>query len=305
MAVYLDMSEADYHALDAISASQLKLIHSKSPAHWYYEYALGNSKDKPCYNEGRAIHCALLEPERFAKTYIVAPNYNGALKQKKTDGNEIGCLEHLRWLSEKANIPCNSTEKTNIKEIRQEIIVFERLISNCQIILQDDMNMITGIRDSFAKHAHIVDMLAGAKTEITLTWERESVPCKARIDLIGTDYIGELKSTTDASPKGFERQMFNLGYHISAAWYREGLNENGLPDLRNLPFKFFVAEKDAPNAVGIYQLDNESLHVGLLQANDAFARLVMCKQNNHYPDYGAYENIISVPQYIKNNYLGN
>ena len=64
--VYDSYTNAEYHAADGISKSDLDLIH-KSPAH----YKAARHEDTPALRFGTAFHCAVLENDRFNATYTV------------------------------------------------------------------------------------------------------------------------------------------------------------------------------------------------------------------------------------------
>ena len=64
--VYDAYTNAEYHAADGISKSDLDLIH-RSPAH----YKAARHEDTPALRFGTAFHCAVLENERFNATYTV------------------------------------------------------------------------------------------------------------------------------------------------------------------------------------------------------------------------------------------
>ena len=64
--VYDSYTNAEYHAADGISKSDLDLIH-RSPAH----YRAARHEDTPALRFGTAFHCAVLENDRFNATYPV------------------------------------------------------------------------------------------------------------------------------------------------------------------------------------------------------------------------------------------
>ena len=64
--VYDAYTNAEYHAADGISKSDLDLIH-RSPAH----YKAARHEDTPALRFGTAFHCAVLENDRFNATYTV------------------------------------------------------------------------------------------------------------------------------------------------------------------------------------------------------------------------------------------
>ena len=64
--IYDCYTNAEYHAHEAVSKSDLDLIH-KSPAH----YKAARHEDTPALRFGTAFHCAVLENDRFNATYTV------------------------------------------------------------------------------------------------------------------------------------------------------------------------------------------------------------------------------------------
>lgn len=74
--VYDAYTNAEYHAADGISKSDLDLIH-KSPAH----YKAARHEDTPALRFGTAIHTLVLEPARFVSEYTVI---NGDRRLKAT-----------------------------------------------------------------------------------------------------------------------------------------------------------------------------------------------------------------------------
>lgn len=64
--IYDCYTNAEYHAADGISKSDLDLIH-RSPAH----YKAARHEDTPALRFGTAFHCAVLENGRFNETYTV------------------------------------------------------------------------------------------------------------------------------------------------------------------------------------------------------------------------------------------
>lgn len=285
MTVHYNLSDDAYHALDAVSASQLKIIAAQSPLHWHDQYVLGNSADKEHFRIGRAVHCALLEPEKFANDYIVLP----AQSRNSFDG----MADILAFFGKTRD---DFKSLTEIKSFVDEEVA---TLSALQIS-RDDMETIQGIKNAFLRYGYVREMWQDTRNEITLTWEREGVPCKARIDLAGKSFIGELKTTQDASLHAFGREIFSRNYHLSAAWYMEGLRQNGLEALAELPFFFFAVEKKSPFALGVYRLDEQAIEAGASAAHAAFWTLNECRKDNTYPDYAALPQTIYCPAWMQN-----
>ena len=88
--IYDCYTNAEYHAADGISKSDLDLIH-RSPAH----YKAARHEDTPALRFGTAFHCAVLENDRFNETYIVIEGdrrtnvVKAAIKEAKDAGKSV------------------------------------------------------------------------------------------------------------------------------------------------------------------------------------------------------------------------
>ncbi len=70
------ISNDEYHNSEGISRSRLMLL-DKSPYHYWYEMLSGMAEGKTAtraLNIGAIFHTLLLEPELFAKEYVVKPD---------------------------------------------------------------------------------------------------------------------------------------------------------------------------------------------------------------------------------------
>jgi len=74
----IGMPEDEYHSHDSVSKSMLDLV-NRSPAHLAYA-----QKREPTRNMaiGSAIHCAVLEPQRFEQDYMVLHGINDRRKSE-------------------------------------------------------------------------------------------------------------------------------------------------------------------------------------------------------------------------------
>jgi hypothetical protein len=112
-------------------------------------------------------------------------------------------------------------------------------------------------------------MLLGlpGKAETTHMWTDAStgLECKCRPDWLTDDgsIVVDLKTTKDASPRGFKQSVANYRYHVQAAWYLHGLEQatGKRPD----QFIFICVESTAPYAVAVYAADAEMIERGTIR----------------------------------------
>ena len=77
----LSMPADHYHLHPAVGHSGLVRI-MRSPAH-YREYVAHPPEPTPAMQLGTAFHTALLEPDRFGQSFVVAPKFDRRTKDGK------------------------------------------------------------------------------------------------------------------------------------------------------------------------------------------------------------------------------
>jgi hypothetical protein len=258
------LTYAQYHAIDAINQSKLKLFR-KSPAH-VREEILRPSPDRDARALGRYMHSAILEPEVFEAEFIGAPKVDRRTKEGKATWAEFNA-EH--------------SDKTVLKQEEFDAcrIYAEKCWEDetaCELLKGKGINEGVGV------------------------WEDPTteVLCKLRFDRL-TEYAGyptivELKTARsyDASPKGFARAIDKFDYHLQAAWYLDGLNEIAPMERRHV---FLMVEKDPPYCVCCYELDLGSLELAREEYDAYLAVYKQCMETGVWPGYPTGIQPISLP----------
>ena len=208
-----------------VSSSGLKRL-LLSPLH-LQRYLLRQHESTPQLDFGTAAHCALLEPERFAREYV-------ALPVRQVD------LFH----------------QEDLALIRQDKTHPVHFVTDIQ------MAAIEGIRSQVAKLPEVVRMLSEGLPERSLFWRDEAshIRCKIRPDmLVLPDIILELKTTFDASLAVFQRTLLMQRYHLSAAMYRQGVRQltGHLPN-----YVYLVASRNPPYQVQTFVPSSAMLAAG-------------------------------------------
>ncbi len=258
------MPNEQYHAKPALSASGLKKL-ARSPLH-YYSATLDPmrpaSTTTPAMQAGTLAHCMLLEPNAVCERYVVKP---AGLDMRTKDGKA--------WA---ASVPA-------------------------EIDLVSPDQMTTARRQAEAVRAlpEIAALLASGYAEASAFWIDEATGelCKCRPDW--THPVGEgvilldLKTTVDASPEGFPRQIANFGYHRSAAWYADGYERaTGVPVLG---FVFAAVEADWPHAAAPYMLDDDAMSKGRAENRRLLQVYSDCKASNAWPGYPDRIQLLALP----------
>lgn len=253
----------EYHRreLGIVSNSALKHVR-RSPAH-YKAWIDGAAADKDtaALKFGRAFHMALLEPDKFKRTYLTMPNFDRRTKEGKSG--------YAAWHDEHRGV---------------------------EPIELDDMVAIQGMVESVKKHSLAAQMIRDGQAELTLSWTDEAtgLKCKSRLDYYVRDLamIADVKSTDDASWDEFSRDVAKYDYHVQDALYRAAALELGLPIQH---FVLLAVEKSPPFAVATYSLDGDGIGRGYQAARRDIETLAHCMKTGHFPAYPEIIRTITVP----------
>ena len=106
----------------------------------------------------------------------------------------------------------------------------------------------------------------------------------------------DLKTTRDASPRGFRRSIADYRYHVQAGWYLHGVEQatGKRPD----QFIFICVETAAPYACAVYAADAEMIERGYQRAMEDLGKLAVCKAADHWPSYSDQIEPISLPAWM-------
>lgn len=243
-----------YDELPGVRRSDLWLMH-KTPAHFKYNIEHRPEPTKALLF-GIAAHMAILEPNKFAAEYAVAPNVDRRTKAGK-----------------------------------EEYAAFLNANADATIISREDMDTILDMVNSLYENKAAIDLLNG-RHEVPVTWTDPDTGelCKAKFDTItaldGKPYIVDYKTTDSCEDGVFERSARKYGYKFQAGMYCEGYFQTFLEECG---FAFVAQEKTAPYLVRVYLCDPEFIREGYDQYRTLLGMYHECKQTDTWPGYDAAE----------------
>lgn len=268
--LHAEVPHEAYHKreLGVASKSALDKIH-KAPA-VYKTWVDGTLDDDDEESEalvfGGMLHCAVLEPERFYREYVVAPDFgNCTYKENKAARNA--------WRAENAG-----RKEVTAKQYR----------------------MIQGMGDAVRRHPIAGKLFTGGEAEVTLSWvdEATGLRCKGRADYYKPAHRAavDLKSTLDASEKGLKKSSASFGYHRQDAMYRQGFAAAGKP----IDFFVFVAvEKTPPYLIAMFEHDAEAIGRGHASIRADMETMAECLKTNVWPGYSQSIQTIGLPKWAE------
>jgi len=268
----LSMPAGQYHAHPAVGHSGLVRI-MRSPAH-YREYVTNPPAPTPAMEFGTAVHTAILEPDNFARDYVVAPKFDRRTKEGKAAAEA--------WEAENAGKTALTAEQ-----------------------MADIEQMVASVK----QHAGAARLLSSGLAEMSGFWidSESGIECKCRPDFLAVENdtpeqvtaIVDVKTCSDAGADSFARAIAAFGYDVQAAFYTDGIKELiG----RTLPFYFIAIEKEPPYAAAVYLASEEMIDVGRKKYRGALELLRWCRANDQWPGYQPNGEIeeINLPRWAAN-----
>lgn len=247
----------------------------RSPAHYLAWLRAKESRDREAFRLGSAAHARILEPERFACEFVVAPDF-GPLRKNDDAGV--------------------TTEQGKANKIRKAEWMAERAGATIIDSAADEATM--GMVESIARHPLASALLARSKSELTARWADPitGLPCKARADAFDETrmVVVDVKTTADASPDAFRRSIASYGYHRQAAHYLSGFHVLTGERVR---FAFVAVEKEPPFAVAVYMISAEFRKVGRRHVVTAMRTIAECCAAGEFPAYPEKIQTLSPPRW--------
>ena len=264
------MDNATYHAHSAVSKSHLDLV-AKSPLHYWSRYLDPNRvvpEPTPAMAIGSAVHTHVLELDQWDAQYVVAP----AGIDRRT---KVGKAE---W------------------------DVFQTAIGTRTVISREDADLVMRIGRSVLSHpaaAYLLGLPGKAETTHMWTDAGTGLQCKCRPDWLLDDgsMIVDLKTTEDASFRGFQKSIAQWRYHIQASWYLDGLQH--ATGKRPEQFVFIAVEKKPPYACAVYVADQQMVEIGRDTARRDLDKLNLCKAADYWPGYSDQVEVINLPPWMR------
>lgn len=246
-----------------MNQSSLKILrHSRKKFLYHITHRV--DRDTPSKRLGRAIDTATLEPEKFNDLFFQLPELN------------------LRTNAGKAH--------------RDELIAAN---PGKEALNAEEFNTAFKAAGAVLSHPDAARLLASATRQMSIWWKDQEtgILCKARLDAYQaqTNTIIDLKSTQDASPRGFQRgSIWAYRYDLQAAWYMTALEAHGIKPEH---FVFIAVEKTMPFEVGVYRLTDEVIKLSKQENQALLRKYAECLRTDNWPGYTEGIVDIGVPKF--------
>ena len=254
------ITNAEYHGRKThLSSTNIRTFKKNRKQ---FEYSLTHDliKQTKAMADGTAVHAFFLERDKFDTDFIIKP----ADMRLNTKAGKEWALEH------QSKIIIDYELGNNLYEMEKSFI------------------------DSPAKLIYDIK----GQTELSYFWDDlGTIKGKCRPDWLSDDgsIVVDIKTTTDASPRGFQKSISTWGYHLQLGWYLRGLRKLGVPAEQ---FIFIAIEKTAPFCVGVYRADQDMINFAMKELDQLMPEIQTAMVSNEFPDYTPEITSIGLPPWM-------
>ena len=207
----------EYHSKDSISSSGLKTIYKKSVKHFLDQKPFSSK----AMELGTAVHTIMLEgSDKFYNDYYLLPKLD------------------LRYKADK-------------EQYKQH----EKLAKGRKLLRDDEMFIIDKLFVNF-KSNDLAQKSCKGDVEVSYYGKFNGIDVRVRPDVIGSDFISDVKTCQDNSPQAFKRDIYKYNYHLQACFYSDVLGYDPSK------FRFIAVETNHPFSVQVYGLKDETIEKG-------------------------------------------
>lgn len=258
----------EYHSQkEYVSASELKLF-MDCPENYFAKVTSNEQEEETeALIFGSALHCYILEREKFDKEFFVLDTDKRPVPQ-----STFAKKENSEWLTK---IKHENAGKTIIS--KEQLDKIKKITQNANRDKYINLLLSNGISESSYYGVH----------------EKTDVKIRGRVDRVpnfGASVV-DLKSCNDSSIKAFTNQIISYKYFIQVPQY---LYLTGKSE-----FVFIALEKDNNYIPQAYRLDEDFILWAYSQWEMYLTLFAWCKKNNLWVDYIGFDILKNL---YKNNY---
>lgn len=260
-----DMPAATYHATPGLGSTSVKTLGDPDISMAEAHHMMTSTEHKPAYDTGTMAHSLILEGDLDSVVHRVDADSwrTKAAKEERDQAYNDGL------------IPINNAEaETKLGDVYQ-------------------------MQEAVMSHPVAAPLLTDHDPEVSLFWRDDDVDLKARLDAYrpADGVVVDLKTIRSARPSDVQRQISDLGYHVQARHYLNGIRKlTGFePD-----WLFVMVQSTAPYTVSVHRVADEALEMAQVRIDYALKRYKQATEANYWPGYeGIYEQNLTPWEYRK------
>ncbi len=225
---------------------------------------------------GRAVHCILLEPDRLEERFVVSLPCQAKLQSGNRKGERCGGSSKMQAVD--GGWYCGVHNK-GMEEAP--------LPDGTEIVTVEEDLRLHQMRDALRSHLVMKVLTRPGWSELSVVWDRLGVRLKGRIDRFAdgpVPLIIDVKKTRVGycGMKEVEQSISGFEWHRQAALYHSAIDS--LVGVKP-EFLWLFVEDGPPFDLNVVPIDDESLAIGLTEADEVLRRWVHACETNNFPGY--------------------
>jgi len=235
-----DMSNEEYHSIDGISSSAVKAVYKKALAHWKGQKIAQSA----AFAMGNAVHANLLEADKNLVIKGPKTKASAAFKDMKENLTE----DQVLLTEVEFNVANCITRGALDNRICAEALQHKERVNEISIFVEDPVS---------------------------------GLMLKTRPDLMieSRNMVYDVKTTQDASPKGFLSECVKYGYFLQGAHYVYTCKLAGYDVNR---FAFIACEKSAPFLSHLHIMGPEVMEWATVELHKTLAIIAKAEKETDY-----------------------
>lgn len=200
---------------------------------------------------GSMVHCMLLQPELFNDQFAVAPEIN-----KRTNAG------------------------------KEEWAAFCSQHSDKIVVQEDEYQHARRLVDSAMCNKNVEQIVKGCHDfEVEWSADIEDIPFRGFFDGVASDYILEVKTTSDGHPKKVMSEFLTRKYHMQAGLYHMASSK---------PVIYLIVETSEPYLSYVAPADDRYLKLGCDDIGDLCTKFKKCLKSGDFSGGYDYEGEILI-----------
>lgn len=150
-----------------------------------------------------------------------------------------------------------------------------------EVVTAEEWDLLCNMRSGIDRNKAARLLLSRQReTEFSIRWTdvETGLRLRCRLDMFA-DICADLKSTRDASAKGFASAAYRLGYARQQAWYGDGVSELTSDSRR---FAFIAVQKTPPYTCNVFELDDDFVAMGRAENREILKRFAESKKTSRW-----------------------
>lgn len=276
--IYPDVPFEQYAAWDAMNASTLvEGLQSMRRLRAKLDGKLPDA-DSDAKRFGRAVHCRLLEPDRYPTAFPQVAKCVATTKPAKKGDEPKPCKNYGSVIRTDGEWLCGVHAQGD--EYRPK-----------DFITPEESERVEEIRKNAFDHREIRQIRRFFGSEVSIVFDLCGVRCKARLDKLieaGGGFIIDVKTTSKPlTESGWSKQIADLNYHFKAAFYLEAVKA-----LKGVEPEFWwvVVEVSPPFDVAAIRMSDFDRSAGRWDVMQVLTQYRQCLESGLWP--GAFPELV-------------